>query len=113
MKTWFVWALVALMAVGVQAAEKGKSKGKDGGGFAAMDADKDGKLTLKEFVAASKARADKAGKEFKEEDAKAAFAKKDANKDGVLTADEMSAAAPSDKKAKAKKPKASDGDDGE
>lgn len=62
-----------------------------------VDADKDGKITEAEFVAAMKDRLDEAK-------AKAAFAKRDKNHDGVLTADEMKTVA-EDRKEGAKKRK--------
>ena len=54
---------------------------KKGGGFAAMDTDKDGKVSKKEFVAAQKDAA-KAEKRF---------ANLDKNNDGFLTQEELAA----------------------
>ena len=91
MKYWFVWALAALMVFGAEAAEK-KAKGKDkgkGNPIAKIDADKDGKVSLEEFVADLEAKAEKADKEFDADAAEAAFEKKDKDGDGFLTAAEM------------------------
>jgi Ca2+-binding EF-hand superfamily protein len=113
MKKWFVLALVASMVAGVQAAEKEKPKGKPaGGGFGAMDADKDGSISQKEFVDAQQKRSEKAGKEFDEAKAAEMFAKKDKDGDGKLTPDEMAAAPEGQKKPEKKKPAPSE-DDGE
>lgn len=87
MKKWFVWALVAMMAVGVQAADKKKGNKGSGG----MDADKDGKVSKEEFVASQAKRAEKAGKEFDAKKAEKMFDKNDKNGDGFLTGDEIKA----------------------
>lgn len=54
---------------------------KKGGGFAAMDTDKDGKISKKEFVAAQKDASKAEGR----------FAQLDTDKDGFLTQAEMAA----------------------
>ena len=53
--------------------------------------------TKEQFLAKSKAVAEKSGKEFDAAKAEAAFAKKDLNKDGVLSAEEVAAGAPAKK----------------
>lgn len=102
MKQWTILVLIAAMATCVWAqdegAEKAKPEKKKGGAFAAMDANKDGQVDKDEFIASSKKRAEKSGKEFNAEKSEALFAKKDKNADGVLTKDEM---APAEKGKKA------------
>ena len=66
------------MALAVNAAEGEKKKG---GGFAALDTDKDGSVSKKEFVAAQK---DASKGESR-------FAQLDTDKDGFLTQAEMAA----------------------
>lgn len=69
-------ALISLPLVVNAADEK-----KKGGGFAAMDTDKDGKVSKKEFVAAQKDAAK----------AESRFAQLDTNKDGSLSQEEFAA----------------------
>ncbi|MDF7825622.1 hypothetical protein P4B35_16465 [Pontiellaceae bacterium B12227] len=79
MKKWFVLALIACVAVGVQAGE-GEKKGKGKG---------ESKPVTKEmFVAQQKKMAEKKGTEFDQAKSEAKFDKLDKNKDGTLTADE-------------------------
>ncbi|MBM3866792.1 MAG: hypothetical protein FJ381_13045 [Verrucomicrobia bacterium] len=59
----------------------GAEEKKKGGGFAAMDTDKDGKVSKKEYVAAQKDAAK----------AESRFAQLDTDKDGFLTRAEMAA----------------------
>ena len=59
----------------------GAEEKKKGGGFAAMDTDKDGKVSKKEYVAAQKDATK----------AESRFAQLDADKDGFLTQAEMAA----------------------
>lgn len=77
MKKWFVLALIACVAVGVQAGE-GKKKGEGKGKV----------VTKEQFVAQQKKMAEKKGVEFDLAKAEARFKKLDKNKDGKLTADE-------------------------
>jgi hypothetical protein len=79
MKKWFVLALIACVAVAVQAGE-GKKKG---------DAKKGGKdITKEQYVANAKKQAEKKGAEFDQAKVEARFDKMDKNKDGKLSADE-------------------------
>lgn len=79
MKKWFVLALIACVAVGVQAGE-GESKKKGKG---------EGKTVTKEkFIANQKKMAEKKGTEFDQAKSEARFDKMDKNQDGKLTADE-------------------------
>lgn len=50
-------------------------------------------VTLDEYIATAKAKAEKAGKAFDEEKVKKNFAKKDANGDGTLSVEEQMPAA--------------------
>jgi hypothetical protein len=77
MKKWFVLALIACMAVGVQAgegADKKKGEGKP--------------VSKEQFVAQQKKMAEKKGTEYDQAKAEAKFDKMDKNQDGKLTADE-------------------------
>ncbi|MFA7257784.1 MAG: hypothetical protein WC047_09450 [Kiritimatiellales bacterium] len=56
-----------------------------------MDMNADGKVSMQEFCDARAKSAEKAGKEFKKENAEKQFAKKDVNGDGFLTGDELTA----------------------
>ena len=80
MKKWFVLALIACVAVAVQAGEgkkKGEGKGKG-----------TGEVTKEKFVAQQKKMAEKKGIEFDQAKVEARFDKMDKNKDGKLSADE-------------------------
>lgn len=113
MKKWFIWALLALMISGVQAADKKKGEGKEkgkGSGIAAMDTNKDGKVSKEEFLSAQEKRAEKDGQDFDAEKAEEMFTKRDKNGDGVLTADEMGGK-PKEKAAPKKKQKPANDDD--
>jgi len=90
MKKWFVLALIACVALGVQAGE-GKKKGEGKRG-------KD--VTKEQFVARQKKMAEKKGTEFDQAKAEARFVKLDKNKDGKLSPDEK----PQKKGKKEKKP---------
>lgn len=59
-----------------------------------MDADKDGKVSKKEFVDARTKMAEKTGKEMTAAAIEKQFAAKDKNKDGFLTGDELKPGAP-------------------
>ncbi len=79
MKKWFVLALIACVAVGIQAGEdaakkKGEAKGKD--------------VTKEQYIANAKKQAEKKGTEFDQAKVEARFAKMDKNGDGKLSADE-------------------------
>ncbi|VGO16563.1 hypothetical protein PDESU_05154 [Pontiella desulfatans] len=90
MKKWFVLALIACVAVAVQA---GEGKKKDG------DAKQGGKdVTKEQFVAQQKKMAEKKGTEFDQAKAEAKFDKMDKNKDGKLSADEKPAKKPKKEK---------------
>ena len=84
-KQILIAALAAALSlpVALNAADENKKKG---GGFASADADKDGKVTEAEYVAAMKNRGD-------DEAAKRRFAQLDADKDGSLTQQEYNAGA--------------------
>ncbi|WP_372806635.1 hypothetical protein [Pontiella sp.] len=97
MKKWLVMAMIACVAVAVQAGEgekkgKGESKPKD--------------VTKAQFVAQQKKMAEKKGTEFDQAAVEAKFDKMDKNKDGKLTADEK----PTKKPKKAKTETTSDDD---
>jgi hypothetical protein len=82
MKKWFVLALIAGVAIGVQAGDGADKKKDDGKG--------EGKPVTKEmFVANQKKMAEKKGIEFDQAAAEAKFKKMDKNKDGKLTGDEV------------------------
>lgn len=81
MKKWFVLALIACVAIGVQAAE-GDAKKKGKGKGAAEP------VTKEMYVAKMKKNAEKRGTEFDQAKAEAKFDKLDKNKDGKLGADE-------------------------
>lgn len=114
MKKWFIWTLMACLAASVHAADKVKDQAKPSG-LAAMDADKDGKVTQAEFIAAASAKCtSEASKAAAETNAKKSFVLKDKNHDGVLSGVEMGGKAP-EKKAKEKKkakPSSDEGDGG-
>lgn len=111
MKQWFVWALVALMVVGVQAGEEGTSaEQKKARGLAAVDTDKDGKVSLQEYTAFQQKKAEKAGNEFDAEQAEADFEAKDKDEDGFLSKAEM---APKNRKKKTAEQDDADKDDQE
>lgn len=72
MKKWFMVALIACVAVGVQAKKEFKAQ------------------TKAEYVAERKAKAEKKGQDFDKAKWVKKFDGKDANKDGILTAEENS-----------------------
>ena len=79
MKKWFVLALIACVAVAVQAGE-GKKKGQEKG---------QGKDISKEkYIANQKKMAEKKGIEFDQAKVEKHFDRMDANKDGKLSPDE-------------------------
>ena len=81
MKKWFVLALIACVAVAVQAGEdKKKDEGKDKKQSSAV--------SKEQFVAQQKKMAEKKGKEFDQAKVEARFDKLDKNKDGKLTDEE-------------------------
>ncbi|MGD7654387.1 MAG: hypothetical protein ACQCXQ_14300 [Verrucomicrobiales bacterium] len=92
MKNALTIALAAVFAMSFSAVAENASKKK---GAAAV--------TEEEFVAKSKIRFEKSGKEFKEEAARAAFKKMDADGDGKLTKEERKAFQKQSKKAKTPK----------
>ena len=77
----FIFAAVLTALLSLPLALNAADEKKKGGGFAAMDTDKDGKVSKKEFVAAQK-DAEKGAKRF---------ADLDKNNDGFLTQEEMAA----------------------
>ena len=107
MKYLFVWAMAALMIVGVDTVNAAPAKKSP---IEKMDTDKDGKVSKEEFVAAAEEKADQNEAEFDADACEATFVKKDANKDGFLTAEEMKAGGKANKNAAAK---AADEDEGE
>ncbi len=76
------------LALAVNAADEPKKKG---GGFAAMDTDKDGKVSKGEYMAANKGKGEDAQIE-------ARFKGLDTNNDGFLSAEEFQAGAKKKKK---------------
>jgi Ca2+-binding EF-hand superfamily protein len=84
-KQFLIAATAALLSLplAVNAADENKKKG---GGFTAADTDKDGKISVAEYVVAVKERAD-------EKAAKARFTELDKDKDGFLTREEFAAGA--------------------
>lgn len=80
MKKWFVVALIACVAVGVQAGDGDGDKGKG--------KDKDKPVTKEQYLANQKKMAEKKGVEFDKAAAEVKFNAKDKNKDGKLTGDE-------------------------
>lgn len=94
MKKWVILAVVLTMVAGVEAKQKGKSKG---GGDAASS------ITKAAFMSTQKKSAEAAGIAFDEAKAETAFATQDKNGDGVLTADEQTAPAKGKKGSKGKK----------
>jgi len=58
--------------------------------FGNMDANKDGKVTQKEWVAQNKKTKTRQGKKFNETQSVESFKARDLNKDTVLTPDELS-----------------------
>ena len=81
MKKWVILAVVLTMVAGVEAKQKGKTKG---GG--------DSSITKAAFMSTQKKSAEAAGIAFDEAKAETAFATQDKNGDGVLTADEQAPA---------------------
>jgi len=80
MNKWFILALIATVAFGVQAGEgEGKKKGEG----------KHAEVTKAQFVARQKAMAEKKGTEFDPAATEAKFDKLDKNSDGKLTGDEL------------------------
>lgn len=77
MKKWMIIALLAAVAAGAQAVEK--------------DADGDGKVTKKEYIAFFNARRIQKGKEVDAKAAARSFDKRDADQDGILTKEEEDA----------------------
>jgi Ca2+-binding EF-hand superfamily protein len=88
MKYWFAWAVIALFVASTPAAEKETTKPKNDR-LVVMDTDKDGKVSMPEFIAAGQAKAIKLEQVFDVEQAKARFVKKDKNADGFLTQAEL------------------------
>src|SRR5688500_13860419 len=84
-KPMLIAALAATLSLplALNAADEPKKKG---GGFTAADADKDGKVTQTEYVAAMKSRLDEAA-------AKSRFAELDKDKDGSLSREEFNSGA--------------------
>lgn len=82
-KRFLIAATAALLSLPLAtfAADENKKKG---GPFAAADTDKDGKVTVTEYVAAVKGRMDDTA-------AKAKFAELDKDKDGSLSREEFNA----------------------
>lgn len=79
MNKWFVLALIATVAFGVQAGDgEGEKKGEG----------KDAEITKAQFVARQKTMAEKKGTEFDQTATEAKFDKLDKNGDGKLTGDE-------------------------
>jgi hypothetical protein len=86
MKLWktAALALIIAFAAGVAIAQPGNGQGRGmrcGQRFAELDANKDGKVTLAEFMAVQHPQGDAYAKEM--------FGSKDANGDGTLTAAEF------------------------
>jgi len=81
MKHIFEGVVVAVLVLSLQA--QAAPKGNP------MDADKDGKVSKKEFCAGREKAAEKAGKEFNKAQVEKQFAARDKNKDGFLTAEEL------------------------
>ncbi len=84
MKKWFVLAMIACVAVVVQAGDgegKGKNEGKGKGGD----------VTKEQFIAQQKKMAEKKGMEFDQAKAEKKFENLDKNKDGKLSPDEKPA----------------------
>lgn len=77
MKKWLILAVMAAVAVGVQADEAGKKKKGKGK-----------PITKEKYVAQQKEAAEKEGKKFNKKKAAKKFDKMDTNGDGKLTGDE-------------------------
>jgi hypothetical protein len=85
MRKWMVLVLLASATTGAHAAEKETPEQI----FAAMDADKNGKVSIEEYVAYDRAQAKEKGKQFDKQRSEKKFKKKDVDQDSALTKSEM------------------------